>query len=589
MSTLKVCVLCMGPTVARGLKVLSPSPYFLASYANWRFKEENLSAPNIEPTVFEAGLTGLEIAQRVIDKGYDVVAFSVYIWNCQELFEAGKLIKEALPETVIIFGGPQVSPIAEDIIEQYDFIDIIPFVTAPGEPIFYDIVKAIMLGAPLEDVSNIFFRSNKSIVKTIEKIEKVDFEAIPSPYLDGTVQIDNEKCDCMVIIESSRGCPFACAYCFWGSGGTKMTYYPTDRTIEEIRDVYSHPSVKQVYFADSDFLIKPDRANVILDAILEYGGDRVISGFEIDANLLREAKREAVEKLAKLPDHKITFAVQTTNPAAHELLGKRAKADQFKKNAEMIRGWVPDIQIYTDVMLPLPGDNLEGFRNTLNFVFSLRPVRFFMNYPLYLLPGTKYFEDRDKLGLIYTDAPFRNVMATTEFPVEDVTSAFKLGICSEIFTYYLPGIMNFFYDISELDTKTRRVDRIQRWMDAVESKLRLFSDKDDLVEQVTQSVRKLNILKGGILRQACMPQGLKAIYETIIELESENFPEITRRLQHDYEIIEKLCQNEFTKGNGDPYQQIKINGPKILKTYGMEITHDELSRFLPVFHFERNE
>jgi len=345
MTVMNVGILTTGPNVARGLKVLSPSPYFLASYAKWRFSIENLQAPNIEPIIFEASVIAQDIFDHVKAHKYDVIAFSIYVWNCQTLIEAAQLINDAFPEVIIIFGGPQVSPIAEDIFTEYDFIDILPYITAPGEPIFYDIARALSLGEKLENVSNIYFRDGKSIIKTEEKVEKIDIETIPSPYLDGTVQLDEVNTDCMVIIESSRGCPFACAYCFWGSGSTKMTFYPTDRTIEEIRSVYSHPSVKQVYFADSDFLIKPDRANLILDAIQDYGGDRVFSGFEIDANLLRESKKEAVEKLSKLPEHKITFAIQTTNPAAHELLGKRAKPEQFRKNAEMIRDWVPDIQI----------------------------------------------------------------------------------------------------------------------------------------------------------------------------------------------------------------------------------------------------
>ena len=45
----------------------------------------------------------------IISKGYDVVAFSCYIWNIEKTLRIAQNIKKASPHTLLIFGGPEVS------------------------------------------------------------------------------------------------------------------------------------------------------------------------------------------------------------------------------------------------------------------------------------------------------------------------------------------------------------------------------------------------------------------------------------------------------------------------------------------------
>lgn len=571
----KIAIITLGPNAPSGIKVLSPSPYSLTSYLNWRCKNEGIVNYSIDPMVFEPADSIDEIFQTLVDGKYDLIAFSLYIWNSDELIKVARSIKSKLPETVIVFGGPQVSPIARDVINEYEFLDIIPYVTVPGEIIFFNIVKAILFENSMDTVPNIYYRNNGIIEKTEEVKEKLDFESIPSPYLDGTIEFEKGK-KYLTIIESSRGCPFDCAYCFWGTGSKKMNYYSTDKTVEEIRLIYTNPSVSEVYFADSDFLIRPTRAVEILKAIIKYGGKRVISSFEIDSSQIKENKKEAVLLLSQLPECKITYAIQTTTPKALDLIGHRASKENFKRSAALVRSWVPDIEIYVDAILPLPGDTLEGFFQTIDFAMELKPTRITVNYPLFLLPGTTYFDKKDSLGMRYTPAPNYNVIETNEFPKKDVEVAFKVGVWVLALTYYLPSISDFFYSVSEDSISNERISRLRRWITGIEKELSVFENHEDLVDELTKSVSTLNRIKGAALTNICTPSSVCKIMEVIISIENNVDSSLLSDLKKDLDLFNDINQKSLNKS--DPYSEVRE---------GIKGGQDkiELSRKLPRFHF----
>ena len=48
--------------------------------------------------------------KRMVDHllGADVIGFSIYVWNIRISLEVARQIKQLRPETLIVFGGPQV-------------------------------------------------------------------------------------------------------------------------------------------------------------------------------------------------------------------------------------------------------------------------------------------------------------------------------------------------------------------------------------------------------------------------------------------------------------------------------------------------
>ncbi|MBF0192936.1 MAG: radical SAM protein [Magnetococcales bacterium] len=543
---LYVHIATSAPRSSRGLKVLSPAPYVLKSYVNWRLPTDIKAKIKIDVTIFDPDDSPELMATKLLADTPDIIAFSLYVWNHQETLKCAKLIKKSHPEITIILGGPQASPIAEELLSTNSFIDIIPFITSPGETIFYHLISAAINQKPLTDVAGLMLRlKDGTVVKTAEKIEPLDFNTAPSPFLDGTISFDDD-CEYLAVLETSRGCPFDCGYCFWGSGGKDMNYYPQKRVEQEIDIIYSEQQIKHVYFADADILIRKNRAEWMVDRLLKKGSGTGVS-FELDARNITKPKRGVVEKLAKLPDFQFVFAIQTTNPDALEAIGvTRPSPEIFKDRLETLRSWIENVSAVVDIMLPLPQDTFQGFRKTLNDVLALTPTRLVLNYPVYLLPGTRFYNEREQLGLIYRKDPPHPVVETINFPKAYVNSALLLGIWCEIITYYHPAAGIFFHDLTKNEPKTKPIDRMEAWIRAIEKKLPLMEYCDNLVDFAVISVENLNAAKGALLKRACEPKSGLLIYTTILEIETGRFSNYTKPIQVAVYVYKSAVESGIT-------------------------------------------
>ena len=541
---------------------------------------ENINHIGIEAQVFPHETSAEEVAEFIIGSNAELVGFSMYIWNFSVLRKSAELTKERRPDIKILLGGPQVSPIAHDVIKANWFVDIIPYVTVPGENIFFQILKAQAGLQDFKNVNNIYFRDNRKIVMTPAADEDVDLATIPSPLLDGTIEL-NGTSNYQIVLESSRGCLMRCAYCFWSGESRCVRYFPMERTLAEIEKIYSDPRVTHVIFADPDILVNRERANIIVDKVMSYG-NRISTFFEVDAIRITESSKEILEKIASLDRSLIKFAIQSSNPETLRIMNRRAGFSTYVKKAELVRSWIPGVELCIENMLPLPGDTLATFMNTINDSLSLEPARVHTNYPVYLLPGTAYFNERTALGITDTGEPNFTIIETETFSKKDIGAAVRLALYAELLTYYHPIIAKILYSLSRVDTSERSVDRLARWMTAIEQRLNLLGQYGDIVAKITESVDNLNVIKGNFLHSACSPSESVVIYQTILEQESR-FQEATEELRVGIAVFEQIAALS-SESEHSPYDNLDLIFPRG-SAPGAVSGLDTILKFVPRFDF----
>ncbi|MDP6173609.1 MAG: hypothetical protein QGF09_05530, partial [Rhodospirillales bacterium] len=84
-----------------------------------------------------------------------------------------------------------------------------------------------------------------------------DLDCYASPYLEGLydeLMAANSHMEFQAIIETNRGCPFLCTFCFWGKGGLsrKYRYFSMERVSGEL-DWCAGAEIRYVFNADSNF------------------------------------------------------------------------------------------------------------------------------------------------------------------------------------------------------------------------------------------------------------------------------------------------------------------------------------------------
>jgi radical SAM superfamily enzyme YgiQ (UPF0313 family) len=211
----------------------------------------------------------------------DVLAFSTYVWNERYSLEVARRARARFPAAFVLFGGPSVprSPDrAAAFLRAHPFIDALAF--GEGELTFRDILVALDGGAPLDAVPGLALRAEarpEGALVTPPRGRLADFAATASPYLDGSFDalLAAGAKPTAAIVETNRGCPFACTFCDWGQAvASKVHELPLERLHAELAWI-AERRIPYIYIVDANFGIR--RRDV--EIVRELGRLRAETGF----------------------------------------------------------------------------------------------------------------------------------------------------------------------------------------------------------------------------------------------------------------------------------------------------------------------
>ncbi len=185
-----------------------------------------------------------------------VAVFSVSMWNINLSLEVARMVKKKFPRCLIVFGGPSAPFNAESFFRLYPFIDLTA--RGGGEHAFVDILLRFLESKNFENILGISYSNHKAEVCIRNKEERQlpkNLDIYPSPYLEEAYEYLFEKdINFQAIIETNRGCPYRCSYCFWGQGGlSKLFRFFSLERIKRIIEWCGQHKIKYVFCADSNF------------------------------------------------------------------------------------------------------------------------------------------------------------------------------------------------------------------------------------------------------------------------------------------------------------------------------------------------
>ena len=196
--------------------------------------------------------------------------------------------------------------------------------------------------------------------------------------------------------ETSRGCPFKCAFCEWGTGaiGSKMYQFSMERIRRDWRQIID-AGIKDIWLADSNFgALREDleKAELICQLKQETG---LPSSFATSWSKKHSPRVQEIVLLLNrhglLPHYQL--ALQTLTPLALELSNrKNMDSNKYKPIAkQMSEQGVP---IAAELIWGLPGDNLADYEANLDILLAQFPNINIFGYTL--LPGTEFYRRRDE-------------------------------------------------------------------------------------------------------------------------------------------------------------------------------------------------
>lgn len=294
-----------------------------------------------------------------------LIGFSNYIWNFEYNKKLAREIKKAYPQCIIAFGGPQIS---EDsaLFDECPFIDVLMYYE--GEVSFRDLLRAYDGQMPLDEVNNIGYRLSDGTIKTTD-FKASEIADFPSPYESGffdRISEEHSEIDFIPLIETNRGCPNKCAYCSWGKIKTRVRMFPLERVFKDIEWV-SNRKMEFLGFADANFGMFP-RDEQIVDKIIEcYHNNGFPKKFQVSYS--KDTGDRVFNITKKLNeygmDKGVTLSFQSMSKVVQENIG-RSNMDVENYKDLLQKYSEAKIPTYTDLILGLPGETLESFKEGID-------------------------------------------------------------------------------------------------------------------------------------------------------------------------------------------------------------------------------
>lgn len=194
----------------------------------------------------------------------DVLGLSLYTWNQRYAVDVARRARARHPALCVIAGGPSVPrrpAAAAAFLAAHPWIDAL--VLGEGERAFVEVVHAVRAGAPLGALAGVVVRGAREAIRIgppRPRLAGDAFAGVGSPYLDGTFEELIARGEISpigaAVLETNRGCPFACTFCDWGQATqSKVHELPLERVLAELGWL-AERGVPYLYLVDANFGIR---------------------------------------------------------------------------------------------------------------------------------------------------------------------------------------------------------------------------------------------------------------------------------------------------------------------------------------------
>jgi len=348
----------------------------------------------------------------------DLVGLANYSWNRNINTQLTQFTKSIDPNIVTVMGGPCFARDDQDWLVGFfarnNNLDF--YLSGAGEFGFAELVRNA-----LESYENrnthiragafpgLFYRDGNSITEGNIQVPNVvarrrDLDEIPSPYLTGLMDEFFEQENLGPLIETVRGCPYACTFCCWGSRLlNKVSMFSLERVKAELDYIAARATkCRRLFFGDANFGIIERDVDVAKHLVTVRGerhwpddvymyfaknsGDRVVKIASLLKNMTRVSMARQSMNVEVLANTKRTNLSDEAYARIQDELGAN------------------DVESMVEFIYPLPGETRSSFIEGLQSLFSqIDPIHTEIRfYPTELLPGSEMATtaSREKFGLI---------------------------------------------------------------------------------------------------------------------------------------------------------------------------------------------
>lgn len=314
-----------------------------------------------------------KLGKKISNISPDVIGVTIGSLVYSEAVKTIQLCKKIVPNAKIIAGGPHPTVMPEQTL--LDIPELDALVIGEGEETVAEVIERFRRNRNLENVKGACFKKGKKIIKNPPRLFIKNLDELPFPAWHlfpiekyprktnflSVAPVDN--------INSSRGCPFRCAFCSVKSiWGLTYRYFSPERSIEEMKYLIENYGAKGIYFREDNFTLNKRRVEELCKLMLKEN---------LDIKWVCESRVDLITKdVAKLMKRAgcetIWFGTESgSQRVLDKVLCKGITLEQTKRAFKILDG--VGIRRGASFMVGVPGETIKDMYKTIEFTKEIDP------------------------------------------------------------------------------------------------------------------------------------------------------------------------------------------------------------------------
>lgn len=317
-----------------------------------------------------------QIMQIVKESSPQFVGCGTMTYKVERNYELLQAIRKALPDAIIVLGGPHAIAAQNEIFQECPVIDFI--IQGEGE----EALVKLLQGTPWESIPGIL--SKEPPFKSIP-YKLLDLDTIAFPKYQ---KFDLTQYGDMMSIASSRGCVYQCSFC--GAPkflGKRWRAFELARIIEEFEYWYGK-GYRKFYFSDSLFVLNKKRIIDFCNYIVGSGYKDVV--FTADGVRADHLTYEILQHMKEANFKSITLGVESVNDRTLAFFNKGETFSQMDSAISMADSLGFDISIY--LIIGAPGETYDEAIKSINYPLKYKNITSSIVSKLTPIKGTAYYD-----------------------------------------------------------------------------------------------------------------------------------------------------------------------------------------------------
>jgi anaerobic magnesium-protoporphyrin IX monomethyl ester cyclase len=354
-----------------------------------------LEQHGIENNVFDTTFSSKESFNNyLIEQKPSVIGIYVNLMTKLNVLASISFIKEKLPHTKIILGGPEVHHSAENFLRHgADFI-----VIGEGEVTMLELVQHITRVDSAKEIDSfknidgIAFLYNNTFVKTNEreKIKDINELAIPNrKKIDLPLYLDawkNRHGKNAISVSTMRGCPYTCKWCSRAVYGLSYRRRSPEKVVEELELIKKEYNPDTLWFVDDVFTISHKWLKSFAEELKKKD---VLIPYECITRADR-MNEEVITLLKETGCFRVWIGAESGSQKVIDLMDRRVDVNQVRDMIKLTRKH--GIEAGTFIMLGYPGETEKDIEETIHHLKQSNPDHFTITVA-YPIRGTELYQE----------------------------------------------------------------------------------------------------------------------------------------------------------------------------------------------------